>query len=140
MQNFSTFIANHLFLFYTLATTFVALAFVEYLRLRRDQVRVVPKDAVLLINKKNAVVIDIRPANDFRAGHIVDAINLPVTDVTPSSKKLDKYRTKPVIIVCNNGIESQKSAANLTKHGFLAYTLNGGLRAWSNAELPLVKE
>lgn len=140
MEKFSTFIANHLVLFYTFSTALVALTIVEYFRTKRDQIRVVPKDAVLLINKKHAVVIDIRPENLFRAGHIVDSVNVPFTEITKATKKLDKFRNKPVIVACNNGIDSQKAAAHLIKQGFIAYSLNGGLRAWSSAELPLIKE
>lgn len=140
MENLNVFIANHLGLVYLLAVTMTALMFIEYLRAKRSGMRVGPKEAVLLINKKNAVVIDIRTQDNYRSGHIVDAVNAPLRDWNDSSKKLDKFKAKLVIIVCNNGIESQKAAATLAKQGYTALALSGGMRAWSSAELPLVKD
>jgi rhodanese-related sulfurtransferase len=140
MDNLTVFIANHMGLVYLLAVTMIALMIVEYLRTKRGGMRVDPKAAVLLINKKNAVIIDIRAKESFQGGHIVDAVNSPLSEWKESAKKLDKYKNKPVIIVCGNGTESQKAAANLSKQGYTAVALSGGMRAWSGAELPLVKE
>jgi len=140
MENLNVFIANHLGLVYLLAVTMIALMFIEFLRAKRNGMRVGPKEAVLLINKKNAVVIDIRAKDNYRDGHIVDAVNAPLRDWTDSSKKLDKYKNKTVIVVCGNGTDSQKAAATLTKQGYTAYALSGGMRAWSSAELPIVKD
>ena|SRR3990167_2091539 len=140
MEKFSAFIAQHLGLFYLLSTTLVALMVVEFIRSRRTQHVVGTKDAILLINRKNAVVIDIRANENYKSGHIVDAISAPLPEWNEKTKKLDKYKNKPLIVVCNTGVDSQKTAASLSKQGYTVYALAGGMRAWTSAELPLVKE
>lgn len=140
MENFSVFIAKHMGLFYTFATTLIALMIIETIRSKRGRARLRPAEAVLLINKQNAVVIDIRNNDSFRKGHIVDALSLPVGELAQAGKKLEKFKNKPVIVVCGNGTDSQNAAANLAKQGYNAFILSGGIRAWSGAELPLVKE
>lgn len=140
MENFSVFIAHHLGLFYLFSTTLVALMIVESLRSKRAKHVVHPKDAILLINRNNAVVIDIRANENYKSGHIVDAISAPLPEWNQKAKKLDKYKSKPMIVVCNTGTDAQKAAATLAKQGYTAYALAGGMRAWTSAELPLVKE
>jgi rhodanese-related sulfurtransferase len=140
MENFTVFIANHMGLFYTLAIIMITLMIVEMLRAKRGQARIAPTQAVTMINKQNAVIIDIRNHDSFQKGHIVDSLNLPARELNTASKKLDKYKNKPVIIVCGSGMDSQKAAAELAKQGYNAFILAGGLRAWSEAELPLVKK
>ena len=140
MENFTIFISHHLDIFYIFAGLLAALSIVEFIRSKRSNARLSPVEAVLMINKKNAVVIDIRNQDHYRKGHIVDAENLPLSDLPTATKKLDKYKNKPVILVCNNGVDSQKAAANLAKQGYTAFILAGGMRAWSGADLPLIKE
>lgn len=139
MQEISTFIANHLALTYALAIVLVLLMIVEFLRLKQQAARVEPSRAVQLINRENAVVIDVRSQENFKSGHIIDALSYPANTVLENTKKIERFRAKPLIIVCATGIESQKIASTLTKQGYNAYSLAGGLRAWSNAEMPLVK-
>lgn len=140
MQNFTVFIANHMGLFYAFASILIALMIVEAIRAKRSRARLRPSEAVLLINKQNAVVVDIRNNNSYRSGHIVDALSLPASDLPEAGKKLEKYKNKPLIVVCGNGNDSQKAAADLAKRGYNAFVLSGGIRAWSSADLPLVRE
>lgn len=140
MEQFSVFIAKNLGLFYAFAISVVALLAIEVMRAKRSLARVTPKDAVLLINKKNAVVVDIRAQDSFRTGHIVDAVSAPYSLWPDAAKKLDKYKAKPIIIVCGNGNDAMKAATTLAKQGFNAMTLGGGMRAWMDCELPMVKE
>ncbi|HTM63598.1 MAG TPA: rhodanese-like domain-containing protein [Gammaproteobacteria bacterium] len=140
MENISVFIAKHMGLFYALASLLIALTVVEVLRAKRGRLRLRPTDAVLLINKKNAVVIDIRNTDAFAKGHIIDSLSLQTGDISQAGKRLDKYKSKPLLVVCSNGIDSQKAAATLATQGFNAFVLAGGIRAWTGADLPLVKE
>ena len=139
MQDISVFIAHHLTLTYALAIVLVALMALEFVRLKKQAVRIDPSKAVQLINKENAIVIDVRPADNFKSGHIIDAQSLPGNSLTENPKKIERFRAKPLIIVCTNGIESQKIASTLLKQGFNAYSLAGGISAWSTAEMPLIK-
>jgi rhodanese-related sulfurtransferase len=140
MENFTVFIAKHMGLFYIFASALVVLLFVEFIRTRRGQARLRPAEAVLMINKQNAAVIDVRNLDSFRKGHIVDAHSMPLKEISESNKKLEKFRSKPLIVVDGNGLEAQKAAATLAKLGYNAFILAGGMRAWSEADLPLVKE
>ena len=124
---------------YAFAIALILLLFIELLRAKRNNFKVNHKEAVQLINREHAAVIDIRPLDAYRGGHIIDSVSLPSSELLTSTKRIEKYRTKPLIIVCQAGIESQKIAATLAKQGYNVRTLTGGLRAWSEADLPLVK-
>jgi rhodanese-related sulfurtransferase len=138
MQDLMTFISQHLALTYTLAGTLLLLMLVEFLRLKRNTFCINVPKAVQLINREN--VIDIRNQDAFKNGHIIDAQALSAKEILDHSKKIEKFRTKPLILVCQTGQESQKIAALLLKQGYNVYSLSGGLRAWSEADLPLIKE
>jgi rhodanese-related sulfurtransferase len=139
MQDLSLFISNHLALTYAFAFALILLMVVEFLRVRRMTYRIDVKDAIQLINRKNAVIIDIRAPDLYRTGHIIDAISMTPRDILENPKKVEKFKSKPMIVVCLGGVESQKVAAFLLKEGYNAFSLSGGIRAWSEAELPLVK-
>lgn len=139
MESISVFIAHHLGLTYLFAATLLALMIVEMLRSKRTKVQVAAPQAVTLINRSNAVVIDIRNNDQFKAGHIIDAISIPMPPIAEASKKLEKYKNKPLILVCQTGMESQKAAASLKNAGFNAVAIAGGIRSWSESDLPLVK-
>lgn len=139
MPDIFTFISQHMGLAYSFVILFVILMIVEYLRLRRNNFRINPSQAVQLINRNNAVVIDIRANDLFSKGHIIDAVSMSTQDMQDTPKKLEKYRARALIIVCQTGVESQKTAALLMKQGYNVYALSGGVRAWNEAGMPLVK-
>ncbi|MGL9760006.1 MAG: rhodanese-like domain-containing protein [Symbiopectobacterium sp.] len=97
--------------------------------------------AVQLINKEEAVIVDLRNRDDFRRGHIINAINLLPNDIKNGSLgELERYKARPVIVVCVNGISSRESAGNLLKAGFERVSvLKDGLSGWSGENLPLVQ-
>lgn len=140
MQDLITFISHHRVLAYAFVSILVLLMIVEYFRLKRNNIRVDTAKAIQLINRENAVVIDIRPNESYRKGHIIDSVSLTSREIGENPKKIEKYRTKPIIIVCSGGIESQKIAALLLKRGYNAYSISGGISAWSQANMPLIKE
>jgi rhodanese-related sulfurtransferase len=140
MQDLTTFLGNHPFLSLAAATVFVLVMMVELIRARRNIFNLSPVQITQLINRENAVVIDIRPSESYHKGHIIDAHSLMPQDIRQNLKKLEKFKSRPIIIVSNASSESQKIAALLLKHGYNAYSLAGGMRAWSEAQMPLVKE
>jgi rhodanese-related sulfurtransferase len=96
-------------------------------------------DAVRLINK-GAVVVDVRKADEFRAGHIVNAKNIELGDLNQDQGLISKYKNKVVVTVCNNGLASNKAANLLRKAGVAqAFSLRGGLAGWRNEKLPVAK-
>jgi rhodanese-related sulfurtransferase len=97
-------------------------------------------EAVTLINRNNAVVLDVRDDAEFANGHIADAIHIPVADLESRLSELKKYKTKPVLVNCQRGARSAKACEILRKAEFTqVHNLQGGLDAWHQAKLPLVK-
>lgn len=140
MQAFITFAQQHAALSLALATVFLLLVVIELMRAKRHLLDISPATATQMINKDNAVVIDIRGKDAYKQGHIIDALSLPSSELSDNTKKIEKHRIKPLIIVCGVGIESQKVATALLKNGYNAYSLAGGMRAWLDAQMPVVKE
>jgi len=140
MQDITTFITNHPFLSLMIAVIIVLLMILEWIRLQRNTFQVTPFTATQLINRDKAVVIDIRPTESFNKGHIIDAESMPAQELKDHLQKLEKFKGRPIIIVCTAGVESQKIAALLLKQGYNAYSLASGMRAWKEANMPIVKE
>ena len=139
MQDITPFIQNHLSLIIALSVVIVLLLIVELMRARRNAFSMTPTQAVQLINHQEAVVIDLRAKEAFQKSHIVNAVSMPQSELKDPVKKLEKYKSKPIIFVCSTGIESQKIAAALLKQGYNAYSLAGGMRAWLTSDMPIIK-
>lgn len=94
--------------------------------------------ATRLINDENAVVLDIRAPAEFAAGHLPNARNVPAADV--GKRAADLPAGKPVLVVCADGRGAGKAAATLRSSGReRVFCLDGGLAAWRQAGLPVVK-
>lgn len=95
--------------------------------------------ATLLLNHSDGVMVDIRDKKDFDAGHITNAVNLPLSKLKERHSELDKYRSRPIIIVCNMGQASSEAVSLLQKSGFEnVHRLKGGITEWRSQGLPLV--
>lgn len=102
--------------------------------------RVGPADLTRLINQDDAVVLDVRTESEFNQGHILNSVSMPKKYVTEQPDRLQKYRDRPLVAVCQTGQESARIGAQLTKQGFRkVYCLAGGIAAWEGASLPLTK-
>lgn len=99
-----------------------------------------PSEAVLMMNRSNALVLDVRDDAEFSAGHIADAKHIPLAKLEERIKELEKYKDKPVLVHCQGGVRSTKACSILRKHEFTKlHNLQGGLNAWTAAKLPVVK-
>ncbi|MCH4563146.1 MULTISPECIES: rhodanese-like domain-containing protein [Halomonas] len=102
---------------------------------------VTASEATQLINREDAVVLDIREAGDFKAGHIAGARNIPQSKLENRLNELDKFKDKPIIVACKHGQSSGVALAKLTKAGFeRAVKLKGGMAQWQADGLPVVKK
>lgn len=102
--------------------------------------RVNPAQATLLINREDAVVVDVREAGEFSAGHLPDARNLPLDKFSERMGELDKVKDKPVILCCATGLRAGKAAGQLKDAGFgRVLNLDGGIDAWVAAGYPVKK-
>lgn len=96
--------------------------------------------AIQLLNRENGVVVDVCEPREFSAGHVPNAINLPLSSLKDRLRDLEKHKNKPIIVSCRSGNRSLKGAVILRKHGFATvYNLAGGLQAWERDNLPLEK-
>ena len=97
-------------------------------------------DAVQLINREKAVVIDVCEASEFAAGHVVGAKNIPLADLQAKLPGAVKNKKLPLILVCASGARSSRAVATAKTLGFeQAHSLSGGLAAWREANLPVEK-
>jgi rhodanese-related sulfurtransferase len=100
-----------------------------------------PNDAVLLINREHATVLDVRNANEYAAGHITEALHIPLGELESRLAELAKYKDKPLLVNCQGGVRSTSACGILKNAGFTRiYNLEGGVNAWGQAKLPLIKE
>jgi len=97
-------------------------------------------EATVLINRQDAVVIDIRDPGEFAQGHILNARNIPLGELAQRVKELERLKARPVIVSCANGQRASTAAAILRKHGFTnVVNLSGGITGWQQAGLPTEK-
>ena len=138
MDRYLEFASNHPILVSALLFSFLILVFSELRRKARGITNVEPQDAVKLINA-DAVVIDVRSAEAFARGHIVNARNIPLDELDANDEKIAKLASKPILAVCDAGITSNRAVDTLRKAGMESvYGLKGGITAWTQANLPLV--
>jgi rhodanese-related sulfurtransferase len=101
---------------------------------------VTPQQATHLINREDALVVDVRDAGEYGAGHILGAKNVPLARIEDGANDLAKRKDKPVIVYCDAAGRSGKAIAALKKQGFArVVNLSGGLGAWQQAGLPVEK-
>lgn len=96
-------------------------------------------EAVTLINRSNALVLDVRDAAEFASGHIAEAMHIPLADLPARIVELKKYQNKTILVNCQRGMRSAKACDILRKAEFTQVNnLHGGLNAWLEAKLPTV--
>jgi len=96
--------------------------------------------ALQLINHKNALVLDVREEDEYKAGHVLNSKLIPLGKLKGRISELEKYRDRAIVVVCRSGVRSATACATLGKQGFTqAYNLSGGVNAWQKANLPLEK-
>jgi len=95
--------------------------------------------ATLLINQQNALVLDVREGAEYEKGHMLNARNIALGELESRAGEIEKHKTKPVIVVCDDGNPSGRAAAALRKGFEQVFTLSGGIGAWRQAGLPLEK-
>ncbi|MBZ9558722.1 MULTISPECIES: rhodanese-like domain-containing protein [Modicisalibacter] len=98
-------------------------------------------EATNLVNRDDAVIVDIRDEKEFRAGHIAGARNIPNNRLDDRLSELDKFKDKPIVVVCKQGQTAGTAVGKLTGAGFArAVKLKGGMAQWQADNLPVVKK
>ncbi|MCF7981401.1 MAG: rhodanese-like domain-containing protein, partial [Pseudomonadales bacterium] len=107
MEQVFEFVGNHLLLVTALVVLLAAFVFTEN---KRGGQSVSTHEATKLINREKAVVLDLRAQSEFNNGHIVDALNVPYTSLSTRLAELEKYKDRPIILVCKMGQHSGAAA------------------------------
>jgi rhodanese-related sulfurtransferase len=96
--------------------------------------------AVQLINRERAVLVDVREADEFAAGHMTGARNLPLGQLEDRLASTVKNKSVPLLLVCATGARAQRAVTIAKKLGYeQAQAVAGGLKAWKDANLPIEK-
>lgn len=99
-----------------------------------------PSEAVMLMNREKAVVVDVCEPAEFAAGHVTGAKNIPLADLESKLPTTVKNKGLPLILVCASGVRSRRALAVATRLGYeKAQSLGGGMAAWREASLPVEK-
>ncbi|MGQ0698562.1 MAG: rhodanese-like domain-containing protein [Panacagrimonas sp.] len=138
MQQFIEFIGNQIPLFAAFGAVLMLIVANEVHGNITGGKRLSAMEAVRMINDREPVIVDLRPAADFKKGHLLNAINLLPTKLEERVSELGKDKTRPVIVYCALGGSSSEAAAKLRKLGFAeAYPMRGGLNGWLQSNLPV---
>ena len=137
MDQVFEFIGNHPIL---IAAFVILLALFIRNETRRGGRSVTAQQLVDLVNRENALVLDVRDKKEYDAGHIVDALNIPFAALDGRMNELGKHRDRPIVVACKMGQHSGTAGSVLRKHGFENVArLSGGVAEWRNQSLPVVK-
>jgi rhodanese-related sulfurtransferase len=99
-----------------------------------------PAETTQLINNSNAIIIDVRDSTEFARGSVTGARNIPAAELSTRVNDLARFKNRPVVLVCNSGASSARSLGVLSTAGFTeVYNLAGGINAWREAGMPVVK-
>jgi rhodanese-related sulfurtransferase len=131
------FIIDHIF---TVALVLISGGFLLFPALQPRGKRASALQVTQIINRGKSTVIDVRSAEEFAAGHLRDAKNIPLADLATRIGELEKSKGRSVVVVCQTGARSDKAVRQLAAAGFNdVVSLDGGLTAWQAAGLPVAK-
>ncbi len=140
LRRLPDFIGNHTMLVLLFFSVLLAWVGSEVSRLFRGYREITPGALTQMINRESPLVVDLSSSQDFEKGHIPGARHVPLSQFDPENKELAKVRDLPVALYCKTGTTSAQAASRLVKAGFQrVFWLGGGLAAWQQADLPLVR-
>jgi rhodanese-related sulfurtransferase len=141
MQQFLEFIGNHLLLSGLFVAVLVAWLAWELARLARKWREVSTREAVHLINREDALVLDVSNSTDHAAGHIIGAMHMPPSRIESGNQQLLKQRERPVLVYCKNNQVAPQMANRLVGLGFSnVNVLAGGLTQWISDQQPVSRQ
>jgi rhodanese-related sulfurtransferase len=140
MEQLLTFIANHPILVGAFAVVLAALIATESARMRRRWKELDTAEAILLINRRDPLILDVSNSTDYAKGHILNAEHMPPSRIESGNQRLVKSKSHPVLLYCKNGQVSPQMAKRLVQLGFEdVNVLRGGLAQWSADQQPVTR-
>jgi rhodanese-related sulfurtransferase len=110
-------------------------------RSQGDKTLVSPVEATMLINREDAIIVDVRDQGEYARGHIPNARHIPLGELARRSSELEKLKARPLILCCASGARSGSALATLRKAGFeKLFNLRGGLYEWEKAGQPVSRK
>lgn len=141
MQEYIEFAGRHPLLFVALAAVIALIIMSELKRATKGYKEVLPAEAVRLINKEDAMVLDIRESNELGQGSIIDSKHIALSVLPEKLASLSKDKDKPILVFCKMGSRSGQACKLLLKNSYTnVFGLKGGIIAWQNEQLPLSKK
>jgi len=141
MGQYFEFAVNHPLLIAALLLITIMLVMTEFKRKLLGFNEVGLNDAVRLMNQNDALALDVREDKEFREGHILNAVNIPLGLLENRISEIEMHKEKPVIVYCRSGQRSAKAGAVLQRQGFKSiHKLNGGMLAWIDANMPVSRK
>ncbi len=135
-MNFFVFIAQE----WILVSILIVLVYTYYWRERiKSGVPLSAHEVTLLLNKDAAVVVDLRESGEYRAGHIVNSLNIPYSRIIADTSELASQKEKILVLVDKLGQHAGAAGRKLAKEGYQVRRLSGGISEWQAQNLPLVK-
>ena len=99
-----------------------------------------PQQAINMVNGQDGLFLDLRDGGDYKQGHIVEALNIPVAKLPSRMAELEKYKARPIVLVCKMGQQASVAGKQLKAAGYEeVYKMSGGMMEWGNLQLPTVK-
>lgn len=99
------------------------------------------QQAINLTNRDGGIFLDVRDAKEYKRAHISEAINIPSASLAGRLGELEKYRDKPVIVVCRMGTSASAAVKQLRANGFTqAQRMAGGMMSWDEQRLPVTNK
>ena len=112
-----------------------------YSEMNKGGKKIEPNELTRLVNKESAILIDLRKKEDYENGHIMTALNYPHQEFDNQMHELEKFKDRPIILVCDMGRNSANTGEKLKKAEFeKTFRLNGGMMTWTQENLPVVQK
>ena len=138
MLEFNLFLIDY---WYFSVPLFFFLFLFAYSEMNKGGKKIEPNELTRLVNKENAILIDLRKKEDYENGHIMTALNYPHQEFDNQMHELDKFKERPIILVCDMGRNSANIGEKLKKAEFeKTLRLNGGMITWTQENLPVVQK
>ena len=138
MLEFNLFLIDY---WYFSVPLFFFLFLFAYSEMNKGGKKIEPNELTRLVNKENAILIDLRKKEDYENGHITTALSYPHQEFDNQMHELDKFKERPIILVCDMGRNSANIGEKLKKAEFeKTFRLNGGMMTWTQENLPVIQK
>ncbi len=134
------FVINNWYLVLGIVVVLTMLVWGPLTQLLHGVQHVTTAEAIRLMNHEKGLLVDVREPDEYRGGHIPNALSLPLSGLSAGLKQIEKHMARPIIVCCRTSQRSARAAVALRKHGFASVqVLAGGITAWQGENLPVEK-